>query len=965
MSGGAEIRAPVLVLFLLLSCSGGGEDPTPHTGHTGTPHTGTPDTADSGETGDCLPSTDEARVCITIDPDTRWAIQPNVSGFNLNVANSGIAPWDPRLEAAFLALTPGAVRWPTGVGYTGDWRTGQVRTDWALRFNNEFRCETDADCDVGACLTRPTAREPEALQCRTDCSEDADCDTDQICLVFVTEDGESTGHCATECPGDEEDFCANDEDCFKADADRYGCLGEKTEKYLGYQENLLGKGYQPLADVAELVARTGGRLSIHVNATSDSPQSAAELATYTLAREFPVTLWVLALETFYFRAVTSPPVLWETGHDYSSEMRGYVSAIEDAYAAHNASLPEGESPVVVPPISISFSDAESEWQRVWDVGKESDPEASDSKPGIGDDVYANGAFFTAADAHWYVGDPSSTLDEARLAANHQLVEDIPWIIDDWFLALGSDEDLRPTMVFTEYNIQTTWRTALAMVHAAEFVSRTTAHPEVSLLGFHSLTESCMDTLDSHRQTAKDASVYNRYGVLDSAALNADGSHGVVLGEYMSFPCLVLQLVNEAVNPATQALQTGVEGGSQVEAEDQETKSHTVPAVFAQAFRGPEQDHVIVTNRSDVVQTVQVAGLGEAGQVHTLAGEDFSWRNCGGGESTHEDEICRPGGDLALSEPVDWSGESLTLPPWGVLRLDVTREPADLAAPEGLSATVDGRSADVNWEPVDGASGYELRWGVANALHHHVQVEGTQHTLSGLGADVTHRLRVAALLDDDAGPYSDEVEFEPTRPWVYTDDFETDTLSESLPEQSGSATWTVSDGVLEVDATSGTQMRWRDDLGTNLNVEARFQLDCDCSVEDDCEHVGLVGRYADASNRLSTYLDQDDEGCFFRISRTSEEAGSEVLGRSAYIGVPITDTTGEMPTNNDGTPLFPQIPPIDDGEWHTLRLQMEERVIRTWLDHRLIAAGLDDTDLGTGAGVLVRNHATAFDDLETW
>jgi len=221
------------------------------------------------------------------------------------------------------------------------------------------------------------------------------------------------------------------------------------------------------------------------------------------------------------------------------------------------------------------------------------------------------------------------------------------------------------------------------------------------------------------------------------------------------------------------------------------------------------------------------------------------------------------------------------------------------------------------------------------------------------------------MGDDTSPFSEVVEFTPARPLVFSDEFETDTLSESLPNQSGSASWTVSDSELQVDGTSGMQILWRDQLGRNLNIEARFRLDCDCSIEDDCGRVGLVGRYADDSNRLITYLDTDEEGCLFRIYRNSEEVGSGVIGRSAYIGVPITDTVGEVPTNDDGTPLFPQIPSIDDGEWHTLRLQMEQSVIRTWLDGRLIAAGLDNTELGTGAGVMVRTQAASLDDLEAW
>jgi hypothetical protein len=967
------IRPPLLLATILMAACSGGDDsaspPGPPSDSTDRADThdsaDTSDTGGSGSASTCIPSIEEGHICITIDDSVLWEIHPNVSGFNLNVANSGIAPWDPRLEETFLSLTPGVVRWPTGIGYSGDWRTGQVDTDWALRYNNELQCTVEEGCEVGSCETRPTAREPEALQCRADCSADSECDTDQICLQFTNEDGLSTGHCATECTESGEDACTGDEDCFKADADRYGCLGDKAEKYLGYQENIQGKGYQPLIDVAELVARTGGRLEIHVNAMTDSPASATELVTYTLERDIPVDLWVLAMESFYFRTTSSPPVMWESGDAYANDMRAYVTAIETAYEDHNDTLGEGQIEVDIPPISISFSDAENDWQRVWDIGKESDPDLSDSKPGIADNVYASGAFFTAADAHWYVGSPSSTLDEARLAANHQLVEDVTWNIDHWFLPLSSDETLRPTMVFTEYNIQTTWRTVLAMVHAAEFVARATAHPEVSLLGFHSLTEACIDPIDGHRQTAKDAATYNRYGVLDSAALNADGSYGVVLDEYLSMPCLALQLVNEAINPATHALSTTVEGGLEVDAEDEESESHRVSSVFAQVFRGAEQDYLIVTNRSDQPQTLQVDGLTKSGQLHTLAGEDYSWRNCGGAESTHEDEICRPDGDLELNLPIEWAGEMIALPAWSVLRLDLTREPAEIAAPASVSVSAGARSIDVTWDPVEGASGYELRWGVRNALHHYVHIDDTQHTLNLLGADVSHGIRVAARVHDQTGPFSEEIRATPSRDLIFSDHFESDTLSETLPYQAGSATWEVREGVLEVDDTSGLHTRWRDDVGLNLNIQARFKLDCDCSVEDDCGRIGLVGRYQDEDNRIITYLDQDDEGCFFRIHRASDTTGSDVLGRSAYIGIPIADSAGEVPTNDDGSPLFPEIPAIDDGEWHTLRLQMEESVIRTWLDGRLVAAGLDDSDMGTGAGLMVRNLAAPFDELESW
>jgi len=914
--------------------------------------TDTQDTQDTQDSG--APAVE---VAISVDLGDAWAIQPNVAGFNLNLANSGIAPWDPRLEDAFLDLTPAAVRWPSGIGYTADWRTGQVDTDWALRFHNDLNCTDDAECEGGdSCQPRPTGREPDAKQCWTPCTLDIDCGAEQICLVLTNEDGVDLGQCLATCPGGDDATCASDEDCFKVDADRFACMGDKTEKYLGYQETIKGKGYQPLVDTAELVERTGGRLEIHINGTSNSAAEAGALAEYVLEKGIKVDLYAIAIETFYFRKPT-PPTLWASGWDYAEDLRAHVAAIQQAHL-----------PLDAPPISISFSDAENSWQRVWDEGNESAPGAADSRPGIGDSVFANGAFFTAADAHWYPGEPATPLEEVPLLVNQQLTHDAPGLVDDWFLALGSGVDgdgaaLRPTMVFTEYNVQATWRTSLAMVHAAEFVARMAAHPDVSLLGYHSLTEGCMDVLTGHRETATDAGIYGRYGVMDSAALGTDGDWGHALGEHWSMPCLALRLAHEAVNPATHALSTTVAGGAQVEAVDEDELSSWVPAVHAQAFRGPEHNHLLITNRSDEAHTITLDGLGSAGEVHSLAGEVFNWRNCGGGESNTDDETCRPGGDLPFGVPVAWDGGPIGLPPWGVVRVKTPRELADVAAPSGLVAVAGGRSATVSWGAVPDAEAYELRWGVRDGLHRHVRIPATEtsHTLMHLGAGVAHSVQVAAVMGDETGPFAGAVSVTPTRDLVHSDDFSSDDLATSLPTQSGSATWAVTGGALTVDATSGVQARLRDDGWRNGNIEVRFKLDCDCSVAEDeaeaCGRMGLVGRHTDDADYLVTYLDHDDEGCFFRIWN---KGGVGAVARSAYIGVPIVDSNGAAPIN----PL-PQVPAIDDGELPTLRFQMEEAVVRTWLDGRLIVAGLDNTSTGTGTGTYVRTQSAEFDDLQTW
>jgi hypothetical protein len=45
--------------------------------------------------------------------------------------------------------------------------------------------------------------------------------------------------------------------------------------------------------------------------------------------------------------------------------------------------------------------------------------------------------------------------------------------------------------------------------------------------------------------------------------------------------------------------------------------------------------------------------------------------------------------------------------------------------------------------------------------------------------------------------------------------------------------------------------------------------------------------------------------------------------------------------------------------------MEQHVVRAWLDGRLVAAGLDDSALGTGVGISVRTQAMDFDNIEAW
>jgi hypothetical protein len=287
--------------------------------------------------------------------------------------------------------------------------------------------------------------------------------------------------------------------CYRDDDERHGCIGSKLDNYLGYEEVFAGKGFSTAGDLIRFSESVGAQLLVHFNAMTDSPESAYDQAVEFIEREIEVGGWLLALETFYFRSTNNPPTFWLTGSDYGADMEDYIDQIELAYQ---------EAGLDVPPITLSFSDHETSWQSVWDAGKDLaiDPTANDNKPGLGDYIEANGRSFTVSDFHWYPGNGSTLLAEAEVIVNEHLPNYAYQNIDDYFLPLSCadnggvcDDPEDPKISVTEFNIQTTWGSTLAAVHASEFLIRTAIHPRVSHLGFHSMVDGCLDTSDNHRE----------------------------------------------------------------------------------------------------------------------------------------------------------------------------------------------------------------------------------------------------------------------------------------------------------------------------------------------------------------------------------------------------------------------------------------------------------------------------------
>ena len=985
----------------------------------------TAETGETGETGEAPPlpcdglteSEEGQYACVYVDTSERAGIHERVAGYNLSIKNHGIAIWDNRVLDIARDQLVGHVRFP-GVSYVSSWESGQLKRDWMLRFESDDSCDpSDANaCDGDfnhpdeTCSPQPTAAHPDSHQCQRVCTpstETQDCDSGEICHF---------GQCAVPCIGEADDstcealdtsidengqpvenLVQRNRECAKDDStDRWGCVGSKVSNYLGYEEVVDGKGFSTLGDSVRFAESVGAQVLIHANSMTDSPESIYALANEVIDRNVDVGAWLLSLETFYFRSPNAPPTFWITGWDYAEDMERYITEIKRAYSEH----------ALDPPIiTLAFSDHENDWQSVWDAGKDLtvDPTATDNKPGIGDYIAANGRSFTASDFHWYPGSGSTPFAEAEVLANEDLQQHAISNIDDYFLPLscadtnGVCEDPEdPKITVTEFNIQTTWSSALAAVHASEFMMRLADHPRVAILGYHSLVDGCMDTADNHRYSAKYAHRYNVYGTFDSNVLDpADGSQAVNFGEVKSLSCLALGMVNRAINTSENTYLTTFETDALPDDPDGVFEGDTgIPEetgegmkLYAKAFEGEEDDILILTNRSDVAHFVTPYWNGErlvrSGILDTLAGEAPNNRNCFEmDQAIGEGEVCT---SIGLTEGIAWdSTEPIEVPAWGVVSLSLPRIAGDLPEVSSLTATSGPRSVTVSFDPVDGATSYDVRYGVTGADHTRRMAvdpssctETCEFSLSNLAHEVEHSLSVTAVAGEERGGSAAAVTFTPSRVELFTGFWGT-------PE--GDSSWVETQG--EVHVTAGTLASYLPMVDGNnalpgledFSFEAEFRLsNCSCDpaigsssytgTETACERFGLTTRYTDESNYVLGYLEHKPEyGCYFRLSRKVDDNGtvlSDVLNRSPYIGVPIEQSPGVTRTDIWGEPAYPTIPDLADGDWHTLRLSVDEQVARLWLDGRLIAASQEFHLLNGSVGLFTRRQDIEWRNFSVW
>ena len=110
------------------------------------------------------------------------------------------------------------------------------------------------------------------------------------------------------------------------------------------------------------------------------------------------------------------------------------------------------------------------------------------------------------------------------------------------------------------------------------------------------------------------------------------------------------------------------------------------------------------------------------------------------------------------------------------------------------------------------------------------------------------------------------------------------------------------------------------------------------------------------------------GCYYRISRKVDDGSivlGDVLNRSPYLDVTIEQSPGITRTDKWGNPAYPDIPGVADGQWHTLRMSVDEQVVRVWLDGRLIASSQDTYLLEGTVALFSRREAVEWRNFSVW
>ena len=383
--------------------------------------------------------------------------------------------------------------------------------------------------------------------------------------------------------------------------------GEVAKAITKLQPILAGKGGNPLGDrdsgFGGFASAIGARFIAVVNATTDTVPSIEQLATTIARRRLPVVAFELVNEPYFLVVPASdgpitlpprsPPVpgAYTDGGDYLTKTKPYRDAIKRGFRA--AGVDPSRAVVA---IGAGFAADTSDFNQRWmaDLARY---------------TQAHGAWWDGVVFHFYP--PESKDDD--FAGKMKYANDALVIGTDPFIAAYRTANFsagKPLFI-TEYDVTLHDRAIEGSVYGgvfcAEYIGRMSRYPETADVLLHELFSSS-----------------DGAGVPDTAIdgtgdwhqkLTAAGASGQVLdttgriqGLFYTGQILGVGLANAAVNASDRVYGTTVTGATG----SVQTRSATLPAVFAQAYRGRDGTlHVLATNKGKEPKIVQIVVDGQA------------------------------------------------------------------------------------------------------------------------------------------------------------------------------------------------------------------------------------------------------------------------------------------------------------------------------------------------------------------
>jgi uncharacterized protein (TIGR03437 family) len=381
-----------------------------------------------------------------------------------------------------------------------------------------------------------------------------------------------------------------------------------------------GKGGGSFVDGANRANFLGAKLIICVNAYTDTPQSAGQMAAFAKANQIPVAVWELANEPYLYST------FFQSGAEYVAAVKPYRDAIKAA------------DPDAV--VAVFFEDAgDPNPNPAWNQSIVSYPDP----------------YWDAITYHHYPAQSTGAFSQWMADENAVLVSKTSAFVTGYLQPLNPPgtkfliSEFLPSGDGLGSGTSLTDGTLYGAIYAAEYVMRMSSVPSMLYVGMHALTGTRgVYAVNTNYPTVQNA--YDAGTTIDTLTLS--------FGFFTTAQPLGLAVLNSVVRNATQVDATTLTGGSTVAA----TGLGQIPALYAQAYTSSTgEQSVVITNKGATADpvTIQVNGTPVSGTlpIQFIAGSDPTEENTATSQNT-------------VSVQASTSTNPVTVPAYSVVRVDL-------------------------------------------------------------------------------------------------------------------------------------------------------------------------------------------------------------------------------------------------------------------------------------------------------